>query len=329
LSGTSITVPADRPLRLVFCGTPEFAVPSLAACVGAGHNVALVITQPDRPQGRSMQLVAPPVKVWAVAHGLTVEQPETLRNHEALRARLESIAPDAIAVVAYGRIIPSWMLHLPPLGNINVHGSLLPKYRGAAPIQWAIAKGEVLTGVTTMLLEKGLDTGPMLEQAELPIPPDATAADLFPQLAALGASLLLSTLASLAAGTLSPTLQDDALATLAPILKRADGLVDFTLPASTIFNRWRGFQPWPGAFTLLNGKKLALTTLKQNGPVTCTATDGQVAPGSLLLEGNQLFVACGDRQWLEIAMLQPEGKRAMLAADFLRGHYNLAGAHFG
>jgi methionyl-tRNA formyltransferase len=316
-------------LRLVFCGTPEFAVPSLQACVEAGHRVELVLTQPDRPQGRLMQTTPPPVKRWALDHGLSVQQPESLRHNDLLQAQLQSIAPDAIAVVAYGRIIPRWMLDLPPLGNINVHGSLLPKYRGAAPIQWAVANGEPVTGVTTMLLEQGLDTGPMLERVELPIPLDATASDLFPQLAALGASLLISTLAGLAGKTLQPVAQEHAQATLAPILKRDDGRVDFELSASVLFNRWRGFQPWPGAFTTLLGKKIILSQLKLNRPATTDVPGALREPGSLLFDAGHLYVACGQSSWLEIVALQPEGKRAMPAADFVRGHQKIEGARFG
>lgn len=329
LPAAQTAVTSGPSLRLVFCGTPEFALPSLAACAGAGHRVELVLTQPDRPQGRAMQNTPPPVKQWALSHGLKVEQPETLRRNDLLQSQLHSIAPDAIVVVAFGRIIPRWMLDLPRLGNINVHGSLLPKYRGAAPIQWAVANGESMTGVTTMLLEEGLDTGPILEQAELGIARDATASELFPQLASLGSQLLLSTLAGLADGTLRPTPQDDAQATLAPILRRGDGRFDFDLPASVLFNRWRGFQPWPGAFTTLLGKKIILSQLKFNSPVTAPVPDTSSAPGSLLLEAGHLYVACGQASWLEIVALQPEGKRAMPAADFVRGQQKMEGARFG
>ena len=308
-----------RPLRLVFCGTPDFAVPTLEALAAAGHEVALVLTQPDRPSGRGMQLLASPVKQWALAHGLAIEQPEKLRTNDALRTRLEGIAPDAIVVVAYGRIIPPWMLTLPRLGNINLHGSLLPKYRGAAPIQWAVANGEPVTGVTTMLLEEGLDTGPTLEQLVIPIAPDATAAELFRELAVLGAPLVVSTLRGLAAVTLRPVAQDQAEATYAPILTREDGRIDFGRPAQETYNRWRGFQPWPGAWALLDGKKFTVTRM---GPPSVTR--GSRALGTLFLADGTLYAACGESA-LQLLEVQLEGKRATPAADFLRGYPDLVG----
>ncbi len=308
-----------RSLRLVFCGTPEFAVPTLEALVAAGHEIALVLTQPDRPSGRGMQLLASPVKQWALERGFDVDQPEKLRTNDALRARLAAIAPDAIVVVAYGRIIPPWMLTLPPLGNINLHGSLLPKYRGAAPIQWAVANGESVTGVSTMLLEEGLDTGPTLEQLVVPIPPDATAIDLFRELAVLGAPLVASTLRGLAAGTLQPVAQDHAAATHAPILTRDDGRIDFARPAQETYNRWRGFQPWPGAWTLLDGKKFTVTRMGRPSSV-----QGKHAPGTLFLADGALQAACADGS-LPLLEIQLEGKRAIPAADFLRGHPDLVG----
>ena len=309
----------QRPLRLVFCGTPEFAVPTLEALVAAGHEVALVLTQPDRPSGRGMQLLASPVKQWALAHGLAVDQPEKLRSNEALRARLEAIAPDAIVVVAYGRIIPPWMLTLPPLGNINLHGSLLPKYRGAAPIQWAIANGESTTGVTTMLLEEGLDTGPTLEQLVVPIAPTASASDLFRELAVLGVPLVASTLRGLAEGTLRPVVQDHSAATHAPILTREDGRIDFERPAQESYNRWRGFQPWPGAWALLDDKKFTVT--RMGSP---SLTRGNYAPGMLFLADGVLQATCADAS-IPLLEIQLEGKRATAAADFLHGHPDLVG----
>ncbi len=307
-------------MRLVFCGTPEFAVPSLAALHGAGHSVELILTQPDRPSGRGMQLAPSPVKQWALAHGLPIAQPEKVRTNPELQAKLEEIAPDAIAVVAYGRILPAWMLALPRLGCMNLHGSLLPKYRGAAPIQWAVARGEPVTGVTTMLLEEGLDTGPMLERRELRITPDATAAELFPRLAELGAPLLVSTLEGLAGGGLIPEPQDAGKASHAPILTREDGRIDFARPATESYNRWRGFQPWPGAWTLLNGKKLTFTRLARP-----TYFMGY-APGTLFVESDTLYLCCSQSSAVEVLELQLEGKRPSSAADFLRGYPHLLGA---
>src|ERR1700761_7160353 len=207
-------------MKLVFCGTPEFAVPTLEALRERGHEIALVLTQPDRPAGRKMELQQSAVKRAALARGLRVVQPEKIRNNAELRAELEAVRPDAIIVVAYGRIIPEWMLTLPGFGNINLHGSLLPRYRGAAPIQWAVANGESETGVTTMQLDAGLDTGDVLLERRMPGGPDETSAELYPKLAAIGAELMIETLEALENGTVQPRKQDDSQATLAPILTR-------------------------------------------------------------------------------------------------------------
>src|ERR1700722_10985488 len=248
---------AGNGLKLVFCGTPEFAVPTLEALLKAHHQIALVVSQPDRPSGREQQLTAPAVKQAALAAGLPVTQPEKIRNNVEFRAQLGAIAPDAIVVVAYGRIIPPWMLALPRLGCINLHASLLPKYRGAAPIQWAIAMGDAFTGNTTMLLEEGLDTGPILLQQTYEIGPEQSATELFPVLAGAGAPLVVETLVGLADGSLDPQPQNHEGATYAPLLNREDGRMNFAARSATeLYNRWRGFQPWPGAFTALDGKKL-------------------------------------------------------------------------
>src|SRR3569833_1202163 len=230
-------------LRLVFCGTPEFAVPTFEAVVAAGHDVALAVTQPDKPAGRRMELQAPPVKIAAQAHGIRVVQPAKIKQNEEFRAELEAIGPDAIVVVAYGRIIPKWMLDLPRLGNINLHGSLLPKYRGAAPIQWAIANGETMTGLTTMRIDEGLDTGPMLLAEVQWIAPEETAVDVFECLADVGAKLMVKTLKGLECDTISAVEQNHDEASHAPILKREDGLIDFSRTAQNNYNRWRGCQP--------------------------------------------------------------------------------------
>ncbi len=300
-------------MRLVFCGTPSFAVPVLEAVIAAGHDVRLVLTQPDRAAGRGMEISVPPVKQVALAHGIEVLQPEKIKNNLELKARLEAIGPDAILVVAYGRIIPQWMLDLPRFGNINLHGSLLPKYRGAAPIQWAIANGEQVTGVTTMILEAGLDTGPMLLAKSVPIGEEETAEDLFVALAAIGAPLMVETLAGLEAGTITPVAQDHALATLAPILTREDGLIDFARTAKQSYDRWRGFQPWPGAHTVLRGKKLIVHRMR-------IATHEGVPEGELLVDGDRLYAGCGEGTAMEFLEVQMEGKRRMSAAEFLRGH---------
>jgi methionyl-tRNA formyltransferase len=301
-------------MRLVFCGTPHFAIPTLRELLAAGHAIELVVTQPDRVRGRDHDPAPPPVKLLAEETGLPFVQPEKIKNNSDLRARLEAIKPDAIIVVAYGRIIPEWMLRLPRWGNLNLHASLLPKYRGAAPIQWAVANGERVTGATTMRIDEGLDTGDILLQRELPIEPDQTADQLFPLLAASGASLMLETLAGLESGSIKPVRQDDAAASLAPILQREDALVDFNRTAGEIYNRWRGFQPWPGAYTFFRGKKLTLHRLR---PAPSMAVESQ--PGELALDKDRLFVAAGAATWLELLEIQLEGKKRLPAADFLRG----------
>lgn len=302
-------------LKLVFCGTPQFAVPTLEALLGAGHELALVVSQPDRPVGRTQVMTPPPVKQVALAAGLPVVQPEKIKNNENFRAGLEAIAPDAIVVVAYGRIIPAWMLKLPRMGCINLHASLLPKYRGAAPIQWSVANGDAFTGNTTMLLQEGLDTGPILLQQPREIGPTETAEDLFRDLSQSGAPLMLETLDGLANGTIQMTWQNDSLATMAPLLKREDGRIDFsTRAAHEIYNRWRGFQPWPGAFTTLDGKKLIVHRM---APAPERSQGGE--PGVVCVEGNRLFAACAGKTWVELLEVQLEGKKRVTAAEFLRG----------
>jgi methionyl-tRNA formyltransferase len=308
------------PLKLVFCGTPQFAVPALEALLAARHEIALVVSQPDRPVGRHAQLTAPPVKQTALAAGLPVTQPEKIRSNAEFRAQLESIAPDAIVVVAYGRIIPPWMLALPRLGCINLHASLLPKYRGAAPIQWAIANGDAFTGNTTMLLEEGLDTGPILLQQTHEIGPEQTAVDLFEMLARAGAPLVVETLAGLADGTIHPRPQNQEHATFAPLLDREDGRMDFVRRAAhELYNRWRGFQPWPGAFTMLDGKKLIVHRMI----VAAEPASVRPAPtqqGQVCIADGRFFVACAENTWLELVEVQLEGKKRMSAGEFLRGN---------
>jgi len=309
-------------MKIVFCGTPEFAVPTLKAVVDAGHDVRLVVTQPDRGVGRGLVLQAPPVKVAAEALGIPFVQPEKIKNNLGFRAQLEDIRPDVILVVAYGRIVPDWMLALPPFGNINLHGSLLPKYRGAAPIQWAVARGETHTGVTTMLLEAGLDTGPMLLAQVVPIGVEETSEDVFEGLASVGAELMVKTLKGLEDGSVRPVAQNHALATLAPILRREDGLVDFSRTAKEIYDRWRGFQPWPGAYSSLRGKKLILSKLR-----VCDGMDGDV--GTVVVKGGGMMVISGQRTGIELVEVQMEGKKRMTAAEFLRGYQVKTGERVG
>ncbi|HUS19527.1 MAG TPA: methionyl-tRNA formyltransferase [Terriglobales bacterium] len=300
-------------MRLIFCGTPHFAVPSLERLVDEGFKVPLVVTQPDRPRGRGMELVASPVKKSAVRRGIKVIQPEKIKTNEDFRREIEELRPEAIIVVGYGRIIPQWMIELPKHGNINLHASLLPKYRGAAPIQWAIANGETVSGSTTMRIDAGLDTGDILMQQELPILPDDTAVTYAPRLAAAGATLLATTLRGLDAGTIAPQPQSNVRATFAPILKKEDGRVDFQRTATDIVNRLRGFQPWPGAFTAFRGKTLNLYAA--NGAV------GYSIPMAMLTyTDGKLLAGCGHGTTLEIFELQPEGKKRMSARDFANGN---------
>jgi methionyl-tRNA formyltransferase len=316
-------------MKLVFCGTPRFAVPTLELLRAAGHEIALVVSQPDRPVGRTRQLTAPPVKQAALDAGLAIAQPEKIRNNLEFRAQLEAIAPDAIVVVAYGRLIPPWMLALPRLGCINLHASLLPKYRGAAPIQWAVAMGDAFTGNTTMLLEEGLDTGPILLQQTLAIGPEQTAADLFDLLAASGAPLVVETLAGLADGSIQPQPQNHTEASFAPMLDREDGRMDFAARAAIeLKNRWRGFQPWPGAFTTLDGKKLIVHRMNLADASTFT-TPASTLPGQIHVEDHRLFVACAEDSWLELLEVQLEGKKRLAASEFLRGSVLPRGARLG
>ena len=307
--------------NLVFCGTPQFAVPTLEKLVEAGFHVRLVLTQPDRPKGRGLGLMASPVKQTAERLGLPIYQPEKIKQNEELRAKLDQIAPAAIVVVGYGRIIPKWMLELPKYGNINLHGSLLPKYRGAAPIQWAIANGEQVTGVTTMRIDEGLDTGDILLQKDLAILDQDTAETVSPRLAAIGADLMVETLRGLAGDTISAAPQKNDEATLAPILKKEDGRIDFKRTAHQIYDRLRGFQPWPGAFTKFRGKALNITATR--------LADENVPQAEILVRNARLFVGCGNSTGLELLEVQPEGKKRISARDFVHGYRPQAGERLG
>ena len=300
-------------MKLVFCGTPRFAVPTLQRLAQAGHAIELAVTQPDRPIGRSHLLTPSPVKLLAQELGIPTAQPEKIKVNREFEARLRAIQPDAIIVVAYGRIVPSWMLELPPLGNFNLHASLLPKYRGAAPIQWAVANGDAITGVTTMRIDAGLDTGPILLAQDLPIGPHQTAQEIAPLLAECGAGLMLETLRGLESGSIQPRPQDDSAATLAPILTREDALIDFSRTAQQIYNRWRGFQPWPGAFTFFRGRKL---TIHRMEPVLRATA---AAPGAVAAEQGRLFLAAAQASWIEALEVQLEGRKKLSAREFLLG----------
>ena len=310
-----------HPVNLVFCGTPRFAVPTLEALVEAGFHVSLVVTQPDRPKGRGLEVVASPIKESALTLGLPIVQPQSIKNNAEFRAQLTVLKPDAIIIVGYGRIIPPWMLDLPALGNINLHASLLPKYRGAAPIQWAIARGEAMTGVTTMKIDASLDTGDILLQQQLSIAPDDTSETLAPKLATIGANLTVETLRGLQSGGIHPVRQDETRATLAPILKKENGEIDFSRPAEEILNRMRGFQPWPGAYTKFRGKNLQVRKAR--------ASDRDLAPAELKVETDHLWVGCGEKTSVDLLELQLEGKNRTSAADFIRGYHIQSGERLG
>lgn len=308
-------------LNLVFCGTPAFAVPALEKLVAARFSVRLVVTQPDRPKGRRQEIQFSPIKKCALEFGLPIIQPDKVRDNEEFRRELEAIRTDAIVIVGYGRLIPQWMIDLPPLGNINLHASLLPKYRGAAPIQWAIANGEEVTGVTTMRIDAGLDTGDILLQKEIRIAPEDTSDTLGPRAATIGADLIVETLHSLHAGTLLPRPQNQAEASLAPLLTREDGRIDFRRSAGQICNRLRGFQPWPGAYTSFRGKNLHIWRARPVNP--------HLPPAELRIEGDHIIVGCADATALALLELQPEGKKRMSARDFVHGYHPKTGERLG
>lgn len=310
-----------QSFNLVFCGTPRFAVPTLEGLLASGFPVSLVVTQPDRPRGRGLELAFSPVKARALELGLPITQPEKIKNNAEFQSHLSSLNPDAIIVVGYGRMIPQWMLNLPRLGNINLHGSLLPKYRGAAPIQWAIARGESVTGVTTMRIDSGLDTGDILLQKEIPIAAEDTAETLGPRLSVIGADLTIETLRGLETGKVQPRSQENAKATLAPILKKEDGRIDFNRTAQEASNRLRGFQPWPGAFTTFRGKTLQVWAAKPS--------QSETRPRELVVQGDHLFLGCGHNTALELLELQPEGKKRMAARDFVHGYHPTTGEKLG
>ena len=303
-------------------GTPDFAVPSLEALLSSGDQVVGVVCQPDRPKGRGHQVVAPPVKLVAERAGIPVLQPLKIRTPEFLQA-LSSWQPDVIAVAAYGRILHTPILQLPPMGCVNVHGSLLPKYRGAAPVQWAVINGETETGITTMRMDEGMDTGAMFLQARLEILPEDTAGTLAPRLAELGGRLLIETLARLKAGTLVPIKQDDQQATMAPLLKKEDGLMDWTMSAMTLTNRVRGLSPWPGAYTFLGAERWNIWKAVPQATVT---TD---TPGTIVAVNKQSIVVATGDGLLEIREIQTANSKRMAVAQFLAGHRVTVGQQLG
>ena len=296
-------------MKLIFMGTPDFAVPSLNAVCEAGHTVQLVITQPDKPKGRKLVLTPPPVKARALELGLQVEQPETMRD-ESILAKIAALDADAIIVAAYGKILRKDVLEATRLGCINVHSSLLPRYRGAAPINWAVINGEKVSGVSTMQLDEGVDTGDILLQAETPIDPDETAGELHDRLAQMGAELLIKTLELAEKGQLMPDKQDDSLSCYAPMLDKTLSVIDWSKTAQQVHDLVRGIQPWPVAQTKLSGSTLKVHKTR--------VVEGKGECGEVIC-ANPLTVACGDGA-VEIIELQAEGGKRMAASDYLRGH---------
>ena len=301
------------PLRIVFCGTSDFALPSLRHLAAQpDFQIVGVVTQPDRPRGRGQATASPPVKDAAVAAGLAVYQPQKIKSDEALEY-FKRVAPDVVAIIAYGQIIPQHLIEIPRLGWINLHGSLLPKYRGAAPVHRAILNGETRTGLTTMRIDAGLDTGPMLLKYETEIGPDETAPELYARLAEAGAPLLAETLRGIERGTLTPAPQDNSQATFAPPLKKEEGRIDWSLPAQRIYNRIRGLQPWPGTFTSFRGKNCAIWGRPAD------LAPSQQPPGAIALRGDNVIVACGEGSALRIDSVQLEGRKRITAREFANG----------
>ena len=299
-------------MNIVFMGTPDFAVPCLEALVEKGHRIMAVFAQPDRPKGRGHKLCPPPVKECALKYGIDVFQPEKIKNNPEVEDKLRSLNPDLAVVVAYGKILPKEILDIPAFGCINIHASLLPKYRGSAPIQWAVINGEKRTGVTSMLLDEGMDTGDILLKKEFEIPDKMTAGELFDSLAPLGAELLTETVDQLESGLVFPKKQDEASATHAPMLSREMAALDFSKPAGQIRNLIRGLNPWPVAYTFAGDMKIKIYSAEISG-------NTEAAPGTVL-PGKSLRVACGDKKVLELCEVQLLGSRRMTGEEMLRGH---------
>ncbi len=314
-------------MRIAFCGTPEFAVPTLKRLMAEPEfTIEAVVTQPDRPRGRGQRISALPVKELALASGLYVYQPEKIKSDSA-HEFFKRVAPDAVVIIAYGQIVPARLIAIPRLGWLNLHASLLPKYRGAAPVNWAILNGETRTGATTMLIDAGLDSGPILLQSTLEIAPDETATELARRLAEAGAPLVVESLRRLERGEIAPQPQDHAQATLAPLLKKEHGRVDWSLPAQQIYNRIRGLDPWPGAYASFRGQLCHVWGRPAAAPPG-TAAEAP-ASGTLLSSGNDLYVACGEATWLRLDAVQLEGRKRVPAREFVHGARFKPGERFG
>ncbi|MFZ0211574.1 MAG: methionyl-tRNA formyltransferase [Candidatus Acidiferrales bacterium] len=303
------------PLRIVFCGTPAFGLPALRQLIAeADFSVEAVITQPDRPRGRGQKAASSPIKDAALEAGIGVFQPEKIRS-DAAREFLKSIAPDCVVIIAYGQIIPRELLQIPRLGWINLHGSLLPGYRGAAPVQRAILQGETRTGLTTMQIDSGLDTGPILLQREMQIGADETAPELMARMAEAGAPLVIETLRSFDRGAIAPKPQENALATYAPPLTKQEGQIDWKQPAPIIYNQIRALQPWPGTYTRFRGRLCHIWGKQVENDATMSASE----PGVIVSSQSEIIVACGGETWLNVVYVQPEGRKRMTAREFANG----------
>jgi methionyl-tRNA formyltransferase len=310
-------------LRLLFCGTPQFAVPTLKHLLAqSDFEVVAVITQPDRPRGRGREVSFSPVKQLAVESRIPLFQPEKIRTPESEQC-LRNANPDAIVIIAYGQIIPARLLGIPRLGWINAHASLLPKYRGAAPIQWAIGNGETRTGVTTMRIDAGMDTGEMLFQRETSIGSNETAPELATRLAEISAPLMAETLRGLRDAVIQPKPQIHADASVAPLLKKEDGRIDWTQPAQVIFNRMRGFTPWPGSYSIFRGSSCQLFGEPASKELGYTQP-----PGTIHLEGGELLVNCGEETLLRLSRVKPEGRKEVSALEFANGMHVKQGERF-
>src|SRR5580704_14803869 len=326
-------------MRIVFCGTPQFAVPALKHLLAQpDFQIIAAITQPDRPRGRGREVSFSPVKEAAIAAGVPVHQPEKIRAPDA-QELLQKLAPDAIVIIAYGQIIPARLLPIPKLGWINLHASLLPKYRGAAPINWAIVNGERKTGVTSMRIDAGMDTGEILLQREMEIGSRETAPELAARMSVLGAPLMTETLRGLAAGTISPRPQTHELASSAPMLKKEDGRIDWSRSAKEIFNRIRGFAPWPGAYTSFRGQTCHIWGQPASNELGGDdAVAGEAAtPGTLVVlqrgqksgQNKEVMVHCGSATYLRLISVKLEGRKQVSAVEFANGAHLLTSEHFG
>jgi len=314
-------------MRVLFLGTPEFSVPTLEAVAGR-HEIVAVATRPDKPRGRGQHVMASPVKEWALRHGIPVQQPPTLRSPEA-QEQLASTSPEAIVVVAYGLILPVEVLSMPARGCINVHASLLPRHRGAAPIAWALLAGDRISGVTTMLMDEGLDTGPILMRKEAPLDRRDTTPEVAARFARLGADLLVETLDLWEAGALQPTPQDDTAATLAPSFKKQDGEIDWSQTAVQIDRQVRALQPWPGTYTFVRGQRLRVWAADLKSPEGGDMTGGAAAGTAVGSGPDGLFVACGGGEVLRIEEVQLAGRKRQAVGDFLRGNELAVGTRLG